>query len=868
MKTNRKYRLSFDLLLAFLLPAAIFLLLLLRFHILPFGELTLLFSDLDSQYVEFMSEYRRILLGEGSFFWSWHAGLGMNFMALTAYYLASPFNFLLVLFPEEGLPLAVSIITLLKISCAGTAFAYYLKNHYDSGSSLLPLFSAAYALSAYALGYAFNIMWLDALIWLPLLCAGIDRLLRSEKRGMCGLTVLFALSFISQFYIAWMTGVFCALYFLSQILIDRFPFKSFVRHALRFAVCVGIAAGLSAFLLLPTFFVLKNNMGSFGQEFPAVTGLFSVLQLLNKFFIGSFDGIKDCLPHIYCGIPAVIGMILYFTRKQIPARERIIHGLIFAFLLFSFWFAPLDFFWHALDHPSWFPFRYAFIFIFWMLTLAFDGFAHTQKPRELISGCAVTLVLFALPIIFDRKGGDALTLFLNLPFLFVYAAIAFLKNKKLRRVIGTALISAELFLNGMLLISEHIGGYTRLEDYRSFHTYYRDRTASVFPQGQDFYRMEKREHRNYNDPMGIGFPGISHFSSTASVRQTEFLKRLGFNCYATWCTYEGATGAADALLGIRYEFGESGKQDSLPADSGIWEHPAWFPLFFFAEDDFARYDFHSESDAITRQNDLLRLLDGSGSGSFFEPVPVQITALENLSADATGTYRHIDPGQKAYAQLQIETVPGKSLYLFLPGASLNVSVTAEGNELMNGNRDYAPFPICLDAYVSPDAPVSVRIELLNDPLELGFKAFALNTGQLAELSKTISAAAPQTERTGETTFRLSAASADEDRLIVSSIPFDAGWQVLADGKRLPLKMIHESVLGFILPAGTTEVTVQFVPYGFPAGAGLSGVAALLWLAILIFEKKASGNDPEAATQQAHQEYTHAVIPDKESADKG
>ena len=112
-----------DLLSAFLLPAAVFLLLLWKNRILPFGETTLLFSDLDSQYIEFMAEYRRILTGEGSLFYSWHAGLGMNFIALIAYYLASPFNFLLVLFSESQLPLAVSLITTLKLGCAGAAFA-------------------------------------------------------------------------------------------------------------------------------------------------------------------------------------------------------------------------------------------------------------------------------------------------------------------------------------------------------------------------------------------------------------------------------------------------------------------------------------------------------------------------------------------------------------------------------------------------------------------------------------------------------------------------------------------------------------------------------------------------------------------------
>ena len=320
MKVKPSRRNSLDLLLAFLLPAAIFLVTLLRYRIVPFGETTLLFSDLDSQYIEFMAEYRRVLLGQGSLFYSWNAGLGMNFFALTAYYLASPFNFLLVLFTEDWLPLAVSLITVLKLGCAGAAFAFFIREKSGGKNGLLPLFGACYALNAWAVGYAFNIMWLDALIWLPLLCAGTDALLRDSRHAMTKLVPLFALSFISQFYMAWMTGLFCALYFLSQLIVQKAPLRKWIRDGIRFGICAGTAAGLSAFLLLPTWFVLKNNMGLAGQEFPPASGAFSFPALFGKLMIGSFDGVKDCLPHIYCGLPAVIGLCLYFTRRGIPRR--------------------------------------------------------------------------------------------------------------------------------------------------------------------------------------------------------------------------------------------------------------------------------------------------------------------------------------------------------------------------------------------------------------------------------------------------------------------------------------------------------------------------------------------------------------------
>ena len=341
-----------DLLSAFLLPAAVFLLLLWKNRILPFGETTLLFSDLDSQYIEFMAEYRRILTGEGSLFYSWHAGLGMNFIALIAYYLASPFNFLLVLFSESRLPLAVSLITVLKLGCAGAAFARFLQVRFRGNGFWIVLFSACYALNAWALSYSFNIMWLDALILLPLLCAGTERLIRRERYATSVLIPLFALSFLSQFYMAYMTGVFCALYFITRMITRKTSLKEWLFQAVRFGICAGIAAGLSAVLLVPTFFVLKNNMGLMGQEFPRGSLSFPFPEIFRKFFIGSFDGIKDCLPHIYCGLPALIGLVLYFSGKTIPKREKIVSALTGVFLLCSFWFRPLDFLWHAMDHPT------------------------------------------------------------------------------------------------------------------------------------------------------------------------------------------------------------------------------------------------------------------------------------------------------------------------------------------------------------------------------------------------------------------------------------------------------------------------------------------------------------------------------------
>lgn len=813
MQSRRRSLLS--LIGSFTLPAALFLLTLAVNGILPFGGKTLLISDLDTQYVEFMAEYRRVLRGGGSFFYSWNAGLGMNFTALIAYYLASPFNLLLVLFPADRLPLAVSLITTLKLGCAGLAFGWYLKRRFARDGAALTVFSAFYALSMYAVGYAFNIMWLDALTWLPLLCALIEKLIGDERffDTLPALTLLFALSFLSQFYTAYMTGVFSALYLCARLFARHVHGKRALSVCLRFALCAGIAAGLSAFLLLPTYFVLKNNMGLMGQSFPENGLGFSPASLLRKLFIGSFDGTKDCLPHIYCGIPALAGLSAYFLCERIPRREKIASFVLGAVLIVSFCFKPLDFLWHAMDHPSWFPYRYAFLFSFWLCVCAYEGFIRSEKYIPGGYAAAGVLLLIAY---FPAASANRDIFHLNAAFIAAGLLLALIGGANARKAGLVLLCAAELFVSCRGIIGGNAARYTSEAEWRTFHAFYATEAADLLPADDEFYRLEKTEHRNYNDALGIGFPGMSHFSSTASSRQTEYLKRLGFDCYASWCTYNGGTEGADALIRVRYEM-----------DGGTIHEMKVLPLFYYASEDYARFDFFSDDyGPLERQNALLRLLGMTDDlYTRADPTPA---SLVNLKDTLGGDYARVSADEPAYAEYGIEIEPGGTAYLFVPGASLNMNIFVDSVQAVSAARDYTAFPIRLQG-----EHVTVRVETIKDSLSKDVRLYTLNPEALDGLT----VEAPNTVRTAYTEFRLTAEPAAQDRLVVSSVPFDSGWRVRADGKRLPLKMIHGSVLGFVLPAGAAEIELSFRPYGWEIGICLTGSAAALWLLLLLLEKR-------------------------------
>ena len=65
----------------------------------PFGNYSMLYSDMYHQYYPFFKAFRRALLSGDSLLYSWNVGLGMDYLGLIAYYLASPLNLLSVLVP-------------------------------------------------------------------------------------------------------------------------------------------------------------------------------------------------------------------------------------------------------------------------------------------------------------------------------------------------------------------------------------------------------------------------------------------------------------------------------------------------------------------------------------------------------------------------------------------------------------------------------------------------------------------------------------------------------------------------------------------------------------------------------------------------
>ena len=110
-----KLKTSLFIVSSFLIPAIMMFFIYLSQGIYWNSDTSPLLGDGYHQYVIFDTTLRNILHGTDSLFYSFQSGLGINFYALSSYYLGSFFSPLVYFFNAQSMPDAVYLITLFKL---------------------------------------------------------------------------------------------------------------------------------------------------------------------------------------------------------------------------------------------------------------------------------------------------------------------------------------------------------------------------------------------------------------------------------------------------------------------------------------------------------------------------------------------------------------------------------------------------------------------------------------------------------------------------------------------------------------------------------------------------------------------------------
>lgn len=746
---------------AFLLPAALLLAVYAAMGMWPFGDKTILASDMADQYVEFFCA-----LKNGDVYFSWSKALGSSYIGVFSYYVSSPLSFLTLLAPNEYMPAALMLLCCLKSGLIGLAFSFFYRRRFGRAGTACLLFSLCYALSSYVAAYSLCIMWLDGLIWLPLILLALDRAI--ERRGAGYLTLALTVCFLSTWYISYMIGGFCLLWLLFSAARGDIPWRAAGDTRLPFLRALGALVGSAALALmltspvwLPSFLAMfSGKLSDATADYPSLTNFGA--EFLRQFLPGQYSSITSAaLPYFFSGTVVTLLAAAYFFLRGVPARRRIASGALIALLTASMWLSPLDKVWHLFKYPNWFPYRYAFLLSFALVFTAAEA-----------------------------------------------ARIIFPKLPRLAATALLALTAAELALN-CLVILRGVDSQFRYESFSDYYAYYTANAALVDEAESDsggaFCRIGATSDRGFNSPLSFGYPGITHYSSVYDKDVNAALKSLGFAQSWMWTAYYGSTPATDALFGVRYVI--SGDVQPLYApieDSGglaLWENENALPLAFLAND---APESLASSSPLERQNELLRALSGLEADVF---TPIAPDSVERGSAGATLTFT--GTGRPIYADLSsygldslfvngsfvsyLNTDETRSVHLLsCPAVGETVTVTVNGSAASGLSWE----AMCCEL----------------DPSALGAVSSALdNITSLAVDGASV-------ELQYET---------DASGVLASTIPAEPGWRAYIDGESAEPREWLGAFLALDVPAGSHTVELRYTAPGLPLSCGLAAAALLL-----------------------------------------
>lgn len=862
---------------AFLLTAAVWTAALCLFGVAPFGSRSILITDLAQQYIEYHAALYDAVRGGSSLLYTWDGGLGMNFLGLFAYYLASPFTPLILLFPRGLLPEAVLLVVSLKLAGSACTMSLFLRKAVGARGTANVLFAAMYGLSGYAAVFFFNVMWFDAVLLLPLVLLGVRHLVRTGR--FAPLAAVYTVLFLSNFYTAYMAGGFSLLFLFALLFVRRASRKEWRRAVLRLFGAAGIAAGLGAFLLLPAFFALREAQGDVGGTLPWLSLAADPLTLLGKLAFGAYDSATSSgTPNLYCGILSLGLLPAYFLHREIPRREKLAAGVLIGFLLLSMAVDPLDTLWHGGQPPVWFPGRYAFCLILLLVASSARAFSRRDgltRRRIWLGFAASALLMLAVQLpewLFPEEAG-AFTgqLWITLGLLALYAALLTLRTGKRRVLERTALILLALCvpleltdnaLRSLRSLNTELG----FEQRKTFTEYLEreeEQTAllssltasrgdSLSP--DNFYRVEDRNARNPNDGLVRGLPALSHYSSLSRRDTFGFLRRLGMTTASSdkILRYGGSTSALDAVLGIRYVFARrddrAGMTDVGQADGLILRaNENALPLAYFADSAVLSLSANGKADPFTLQNAFFSSLEGSGEeNAFFTPLSVQASCRNGtLDTPSAGTRTYVSvPAGTGRLVLTIENPACQHVLLYFSNnLPENAAVLLSDKTLNAGGERMVRGVIDLGEQEAGIVTVSFPVSGTNRWFGELYAA-AFDEAAFERLTAVLREGTPDRLTVSESGAQVTAVlTAPRDGVLFTSLPADSGWTVRIDGKKAAASDVADAFLAVPLPAGEHTVALSFRPRGLTAGVALSLATAGMCLAGRLLRRRKRTKEP-------------------------
>ena len=875
--------------LGFAIPCVGMLMVMLISRYAPFGKYSMLYSDMYHQYYPFFVAFRNAIRSGNGLLYTWSVGMGMDYLGLIAYYLASPLNLVSVLLPEGWLLGYFSLLVPIKLGLAGGFFALFLKELFRKNDYSTAVFGALYGLCAWALGYQWNVMWLDTFALLPLVVLGEVKLLRDKKVLLYTVSLFF--SVITNYYIGLFTCFFVFFLFFVYEFCRWGGVKKFFCDLLRIGLFSAIALGMTAILTVPALFALGTTQSSV-NKFPTsfrlniakehtFLGLLDAMRQVAGNMGGAIEpSFKEGLPNVYCGIVSVFLMFLYLLAPRVRLRDKVCAVGLLVFFNLSFIIRQLDYIWHGFHFTNMIPYRFSFLYSFVVLFMAYRAWsqrgAFSTKRILAAAVCAAAVLACSkeltetIPLTLLGKTWEFTLYFVyNLVFLVLYLLAMLsgnvqepipeeaeqkelarirlenLRQRRRSRALVLTVASVELIAN-LICFGLYFPG-TAVSDYPRG----RDKTASVIRYMKErekrnlCYRAETTHSQTLNDGALNGYNGVSAFTSSANVQNTLFMQALGYgakNTYNRYC-FEESSPVANLFLNLKYMIERDGKDKESAyfteinrfGNTALLENQAYLPLGFLTETALTELAFTGSGNAFAFQNDLFSVATGIAGDVWHRLEGENLTILPNgadISEENGSGYCRYSTTEKSEViySFTADREGFACVHLDLPKRN-DFYVSVNGLELYK-EKISLPQMLAVSDVKAGDV-IDVRIICPADESStMTVGAAILNPERFRAGYEVLNASTLQLTKFKATRIE-GTIDCDREGLLYTSIPQNGNWQAVVDGALVETTKVGECMLALPLSAGSHTVQLTYRNAAFVLGARISLACGAVFVGLLM-----------------------------------
>ncbi len=847
------------------------------FSVFPFGSITVMRMDLYHQYGPLFAELYDRIVEHKSLLYSWITGGGSSFLGNYLNYLSSPLSFLIFLFDKEDISYAITFIVALKCILSATSFSYYLKKSFNKDNYFLSVFGILYAFSAYFLAYYWNVMWLDAMIMLPLIALGIEKIFKTGDIKLY--TVSLVILFFANYYMGYMCCIFAVLYFFvcfintysndgklneNAVYEKKYSTKAlmnnvFINRGVKFAFASIIAALICAITLVPVFMILKNSSATSGTFPQTFKSYFDLLDLITSHFALLETTIRssgdNVLPNIYTGILTFILLPLFLVNNKIKLKEKATYVVLIIFFVFCFNNNCAEYIWHAFHFPNDLPYRYSYMYSFIIAVMGYKTILNFKgiKVKDIAyTGLAIISFVIICQKFLTNKMTNS-TIYATIIFVALWCGFLFLlKNKNAqKKTVSFVLVT---FILCETIISSIVGLPLNQDNknYKENYKTYTDAINYIDNKDSGFYRTELCYLNTRMDPAYYGYNGISVFSSMAYESYSQLQSSLGMqgnkvNSY----TYNTQTPVYNMMFNIKYliqtdvSLAPSSnlyKKIYTTSDkkSNVYESKYNLPIAYCVNskiDDWVT----DEGNPFEIQSDFVKL--ATGYSNLFKPVEYNSTDFDAVSGDdvtENGTYwLEKSDSSSNYGTETVSLSPtiDGNLYLYVKSSDLK-TITVNSEKVSDITQSMEDAYILDLGYHNKGDEVLVSLDaskMESESTSFDFYCYTADDTVVKNMYNSLAGNSLNVESYSDTTIK-GTVNAKENCYLYSSIPYDDGWSVYVDGKKAETFEIGGTLLAIELTPGQHKIEYKYFPVGFLYGIIISAVTVFGLCGFYIYNK--------------------------------